>query len=112
MDNELWEAKQIEAWEHDPWLVMQELDDNYPLQGRDNQDSEEYPFEAEERVRWQEEEEEAKPKYFKMIAEGEERGYFRQTVSQMIEESSAAKGKKREMETKMKEVEKRKAKMR
>ena len=62
--------------------------------------NEEDPFEAEERVRWQEEEGEAKPKYFKMIAEEEERGYFRQTVSPMIEESSAAKRKKREMEKK------------
>jgi hypothetical protein len=41
-------------------------DDYYKLHSRDDQDSEEDPFEKRERARWQEEEEEAKSKYFKM----------------------------------------------
>ena len=81
---ESWDAEQIEAWEHDRLLLMQELGDNYyKLHRRDHQDSEEDPFEEEERVRWQEEAEEAKTKYFKMIAEEEERGYYRQTVAEV-----------------------------
>ena len=72
---------------------MKELGDYYyKIHNRKDQDSEENPFEKEERVRCQEEE--------------EERGYFRQTVAQMIKERSAAKKKKKEMEEKMKEVEK------
>ena len=60
------DAEQIEAWEHDQWLLMQEMgDDYYKIYNRNNQESEEDLFEEEERVRWQEEEEEAKAKYFK-----------------------------------------------
>ena len=63
---ESWDEEQIEAWEHDQWLLMQELGDNYyKIHNRNDQDREEDPFEEEERVRWQEEEEEAKAKYFK-----------------------------------------------
>ena len=59
---------QIEAWEHDRWLLMQELgNDYYKLDNRDDQDSEVDKFEEEERVKWQEEEEKAKATYFKMI---------------------------------------------
>ena len=70
---ESWDADQIEAWEHDRWLLMQELgEDYYKLHNRDDQESEEDPFEIEERMRWQEEEE-AKTEYFKIIKEEEER---------------------------------------
>ena len=69
------DEEQIEAWEHDRWLLMQELgDDYYKLQNRDDEDIEEDPFEEEERVKWQEEEEKAKATYFKMIKEEEEKG--------------------------------------
>ena len=69
---ESWNEEQIEAWEHDRWLLMQELgDDYYKLHNRDDQDSEVDPFEEEERVKWQEEEEEIKASYFKMIKEEE-----------------------------------------
>ena len=85
---------------------MQELGDNYyKLHRRDDEDSEEDPFEEEEGVKWQMEEEQAKFAYFKLIAEGKERGYYRQTASEMIEEKSAAKKKKREMEKKRKDDE-------
>ena len=71
------DAEQIEAWEHDEWLLMQEMgDDYYKLHRRYDQDSEEKdPFEAEGRIEWEEEEEKAKAEYFKMIAEEEERDY-------------------------------------
>ena len=41
--------------------------------------------------------------YFKIIAEEKEIGYYRKTVSEMIQENSSAKKKKREMEEKKKE---------
>ena len=47
----------------------------------------------------------AKTKYFKMIKE-EMDGYYRETVSELVEERSAAKKKKREMEEKKKERDK------
>ena len=50
-------------------------DDYYKLHRRNDQYSEgEDPFEAQERIKWLEEEERAKAEYFKMIAEEEERG--------------------------------------
>ena len=55
-------------------------------------------------MRWQEEEEKAKGKYLKMIKEEEEGGYFRQTVAELVEEQSAAKKLKREMERKNEET--------
>ena len=71
------DVEQIEAWEHDEWLLMQDMgDDYYKLHRRYAQDSEEEdPFEAEGRIEWEEEEEKAKAEYFKMIAEEEERDY-------------------------------------
>ena len=44
---ESWNAEQIEAWEHDQWLMMQEMgDDYYKLHRRHNQGNEEEdPFE-------------------------------------------------------------------
>ena len=70
---------------------------------KDDQDLEVDPFEEEERVRWQEEEEKAKAANFKMIKEEEEGGYFRQTVSELVDERSAAKRLRKEMEIKEKE---------
>ena len=100
------DAEQIEAWEHDEWLLMQDMgDDYYKLHRRYDQDSEEEdPFEAEGRIEWEEEEEKAKAEYFKMIAEEEERDYYRQTVAELIEERSLAKRKKTEMENKDKKI--------
>ena len=50
---ESWDAEQLEAWEPDRWLLMQELgDDYYKLHNMDDQDSEEDPFEKEERMKW------------------------------------------------------------
>ena len=82
---ESWDEDQIKAWEHDRWLLMQELgNDYYKLHNRDDHDSEVDPFEEEERVKWQEEEKRAKASYFKMIKEEEEKGYYRQTVAELL----------------------------
>ena len=82
---------------------MQELgNDYYKLDNRDDQDSEVDKFEEEERVKWQEEEERAKASYFKMIKEEEEKGYYRQTVAELVEERSAEKKLRRELEMKKK----------
>ena len=84
-----WDAEQIEAWEHDEWLLMQEMgDDYYKLHRRYEQEEEEDPFEVERRKEWDEEEEKAKDEYLKMIAEEEERSYFRKTLAEAIEEES------------------------
>ena len=80
---ESWSEEQIEEWEHDRWLKIQEMGNDFY---KDDQDMEVDPFEEEERVRWQEEEEKAKASYFKMIKEEEEGGYFRQTVAELVEE--------------------------
>ena len=79
---------------------MQEMGhDYYKLHRRYDQDSEEEdPFEAERRIEWEEEEEKAKVEYFKMIAEEEERAYYRQTMAELIDETSLAKREKKEME--------------
>ena len=51
---EAWSEEQIEEWEHDRWLKIQEMgDDLY----KDDEEMEVDPFEEEEKVRWQEEEE-------------------------------------------------------
>ena len=98
---ESWDEDQIEAWEHDRWLMMQEMGNDFY---KDDQDNEVDQFEEEERVKWQEEEEKAKASYFKMIKEEEEKGYFRQTVAELVEERSAAKKLRRELEMKKKET--------
>ena len=105
VQNELGDTEQIEAWEHDEWLLMQDMgDDYYKLHRRYDKDSEEEdPFEAEGRIEWEEEEEKAKAEYFKMIAEEEERDYYRQTVAELIEERNLATRKTSEMENKDKE---------
>ena len=97
---ESWNEEQIEEWEHERWLKIQEMGDDFY---KDDEEMEVDPFEEEEKVRWQEEEEKAKAAYFKMIKEEEEGGYFRQTVSELVEERSAAKRLRKEMEIKEKE---------
>ena len=59
-DSETWDAERIKAFMHDRWLLMQELgDDNYKLY--ENNDSEgEDEKQAMRRIKWEEEEEEAK----------------------------------------------------
>ena len=70
--------------------------DHYKLHRRYDYDSEgEDPYEAERRIEWEEEEEKAKTEYFKKIAEEEKRGYYRQTVAELIEERSFAKEEER-----------------
>ena len=66
------------------------------------QDSEEDPFEVEQRMKWQEEEEKARADNFRMIEEYEKRGLYMITVAQMIEDESAAKKKKRDIEKRKK----------
>ena len=96
-NDESWTEDQIEAWEHDMWLVMQEQGNDFYKDNQD-QDEEVDPIEEEERVKWQEEEERAKATYFKMIKEEEEKGYFRQKVTELLEERSVAKKLRRELE--------------
>ena len=50
-----WDPEQMEAWEHDECLLMQEMgDDYYKLHRRYDQDSEEEdPFEVERRIEWE-----------------------------------------------------------
>ena len=51
---ESWDNEQVEAWEHDEWLLMHEMgDDYYKLHMMHNHDSEgEDPFEAKRRIEW------------------------------------------------------------
>ena len=72
---------------------MQEMGNYYyKLHRRNDYDSEgEDPSEAMRRIEWEEEEEKAKKEYFDKIAEEEKRGYYRQTVAELIEERSLAK---------------------
>ena len=65
-NDESWTEDQIEEWEHDRWLEMQEQGNDFYEDDQD-QDEEVDPFEEEERVKWQEAEERAKASYFKMI---------------------------------------------
>ena len=98
---ESWSEEQIKKWEHDRWLKIQEMGNDFY---KDDEDKKVDPFEEEERVRWQEEEEKAQVKYLKMIKEEEEGGYFRQTVAELIEERSAEKKLRKEMERKHEET--------
>ena len=54
-----WDDEQIEAWEHNEWLLMQELwSDYYKLHRRYDYDSEgEDEYEAKRLIEWEEEEE-------------------------------------------------------
>ena len=87
-----------EKWEHDRWLKIQEMGDDFYKEEEDDKEMERDPFEEEERRRWQEEEEKAKEAYFQMIKEEEERGNFRQTVSELIEETSGERKLMKEIE--------------
>ena len=98
---ESWDEEQMNEWEHDRWLMIQEMGNDFY---KDDQDEKVDPFEEEERVKWKEEEEKAKASYLKMIKEEEEKGYFRQTVAELVEERSEAKKLRRELEMKKKET--------
>ena len=75
---------------------MQELgSDYYKLHHRYESEGDD-KYEAMRRIEWEEEEEKAKTEYFKKIAEEEKRGYYRKTVTKMIEERSLAEEKERE----------------
>ena len=65
----------MEAWEHNEWLIMQEMgSDYYKLHKRHEYDSEgEDDYEAKRRMEWEEEEEKAKTEYFNKIAEEEKK---------------------------------------
>ena len=67
--DEPWSKEQIEAWQHDRWLLRQELGEDYMIHKETNHEYEEDPFEVEQRIKWQEEEEKARVDYFKMIEE-------------------------------------------
>ena len=59
-------------------------------ENKEDEEMEEGPYEKEERKRWREEEEKAREAYFLEIRQEEERGIYRQTVAELIEEESAA----------------------
>ena len=84
-NDEPWSAAEIEEWEHDRWLKIQEMGDDFYKNEEDNDEMKEDPYEEEERRRWQEEEERAKEAYFQEIKKEEERGVYRQTVAELIE---------------------------
>ena len=95
---EPWSDAQIEEWEHDIWLKIQEIGNDFYNDEEEDKEMEGDPFEEEERRRWQEEEERAKEAYFQEIKKEEERGVYRQTVAELIEERSAARKLMKEME--------------
>ena len=107
-DDRLWTAEEIEEWEHDEWLKLQErgeeaykeVEDEFERRNEEEEDEDVYedPYEKEERRIWKEEEEKAKEEYFKKIRYEEERGIFRQTVAQLIEEESAERRLEKKME--------------
>ena len=80
-NDEPWSAEEVEEWEHDQWLKIQEMGDEAYRKVEEEGEMEEDPYEKEERRRWQEEEERAKEAYFQEIKEEEERGFYRQTVA-------------------------------
>ena len=84
-NDEPWSKEQIEAWQHDCWLLRQELGEDYMIHKETDQEYEEDPFEVEQRNKWKEEEEKTRADYLKMIQEEQKRGVYRKTVAQMIE---------------------------
>ena len=79
-NKEPWSEEQIEEWEHDKWLEMQEMGGEIykpDFKFLKEDETEDIPFEEEKRRKWQKEEEQAKEAYFKEIEKEEERGYFR-----------------------------------
>ena len=109
-DDRLWTAEEIEEWEHDEWLKLQErgeeaykeVEDEFERRNEEEEDEDVYedPYEKEERRIWKEEEEKAKEEYFKKIREEEERGIFRQTVAELIEEESLKRKSRKKMDMK------------
>ena len=114
-DDQPWTAEEIEEWEHDEWLKLHEMGDeaykeveeeferrrwSEEEENKEDEEMEEGPYEKEERKRWREEEEKAREAYFLEIRQEEERGIYRQTVAELIEEEIAARklGKKMERE--------------
>ena len=55
--DEAWSEEQIEAWQHDCWLLRQELGEDDMIHEETDHYYEEDPFEVEQRMKWQEEEE-------------------------------------------------------
>ena len=96
--DEPWSAAEIEEWEHDRWLKIKEMGEDFYKNEEEEDEMEDDPYEEEERRRWQEEEERAKEAFFQEIKKEEERGVFRQTVAELIEERSAARKLMKEME--------------
>ena len=70
----MWDKEQIEAFEHDRWLLMQELGDNYYKLYENNDSEGEDEEQALRRIEWEEEEEKTKKEYFRVIAEEENSG--------------------------------------
>ena len=68
---ESWDEEQIEEWEHDRWLKIQNMGNNFY---KDDQEMEVDPFKDKERVRLEEEEKNARATYFKIIKKGRRRG--------------------------------------
>ena len=103
-NDEPWSAEEVEEWEHDQWLKIQEMGDEAYMKVEEEDEMEEDPYEEEERRRWQEEEERAKEAYFQEIKEEEERGVYRQTVAELIEERSAARKLMKKMKKEKEEI--------
>ena len=64
---EPWSEEHIEEWEHNRWLKIQEMGDDFYKDEEDVEEMEGDPFEEEERRRCQEVEERAEKAYFQMI---------------------------------------------
>ena len=67
--SDTWDEEQIEAFEHDRWLLMQELGDDYYKLYENNDSEGEDEEQALRRIEWEEEEEKANKEYFRVIAE-------------------------------------------
>ena len=50
-NDEPWSAAEIEEWEHDRWLKIQEMGDDFYKNEEDNNEMKD-PFEEEQRKRW------------------------------------------------------------
>ena len=54
-NTESWSEEQIEEWEQDRWLKIQEMGYDFYKDEEDNEEMEVDPLEEEKEVRWQEE---------------------------------------------------------
>ena len=79
-----WVEARWEALDHNKWMLIQELGDNYYRQYENNDTEEEDEEEAMIRLEWKELEEKAKEKYSRVIAGEEKRGNKIQTVAELI----------------------------